>query len=90
MIQMSSYLCDTTVVYGFLIYVTWKSVKSEALRFIMFFVSILLIVLVGISRIYLNVHWLTDVLGGYTAGFAWLIFSIIMVNTIKQYYRKSL
>lgn len=47
--------------------------------------SVFLIILVGISRVYLNVHWLTDVLGGYAAGFAWLIFSIIMVNTIRQY-----
>lgn len=85
----SGHAFSAVVVYGFLIYITWKLIKSEVLRFIIFFLSILLIVLVGISRVYLNVHWLTDVLGGYTAGFAWLIFSIIMVKTIKQYYRKS-
>lgn len=85
----SGHAFSAVIVYGFLIYMTWQSIKSEALRFVIFFVSILLIVLVGISRVYLNVHWLTDVLGGYAAGFAWLIFSIIMVNTIKLYYRKS-
>lgn len=73
------------LVYGFLIYTTWKFIKSKALRFIIFSLSVLLIILVGISRVYLNVHWLTDVLGGYAAGFAWLTFSIIMVNTIKQF-----
>jgi undecaprenyl-diphosphatase len=82
----SGHAFSAVVVYGFLIYMTWKLIRSEALRFIIFFVAILLIVLVGISRVYLNVHWLTDVLGGYTAGFAWLIFSIIMVNTIRQYF----
>jgi len=73
-----------TIVYGFLIYVTWRLSKSEALRFTISAMSILLIVLVGISRIYLNVHWLTDVLGGYAAGLAWLVLSVIIVNTMKH------
>jgi len=46
--------------------------------------SILLIVLAGVSRIYLKVHWLTDVLGGYAAGLAWLVLSVIIVNTMKH------
>jgi undecaprenyl-diphosphatase len=75
------------VIYGFLIYVTWKSIKSETLRLIVFLISVLLIIFVGVSRIYLNVHWLTDVLGGYTSGFAWLVFNILTVNTVKQYYK---
>ncbi|MCL4456603.1 MAG: bifunctional DedA family/phosphatase PAP2 family protein [Nitrospirae bacterium] len=78
------------IVYGSLIYMTWKFIKGEALRFIVFFLSILLIILIGISRIYLNVHYLTDVLGGYAAGLSWLVLCIIMANTLKQYYRRAL
>jgi membrane protein DedA with SNARE-associated domain/membrane-associated phospholipid phosphatase len=74
-------------IYGFLIYVTWKSIKGETLRLIVFLISALLIIFVGVSRIYLNVHWLTDVLGGYASGFAWLVFNILTVNIIKQYYK---
>jgi membrane protein DedA with SNARE-associated domain/membrane-associated phospholipid phosphatase len=72
------------VVFGFLIYITWKLSKSQALRFILSFISILLIILIGISRIYLDKHGFTDVLGGYTSGFAWLVLSIAIVNTMKQ------
>jgi undecaprenyl-diphosphatase len=82
----SGHAFSAVIAYGFLIYTAWKLIKGEALRFTIFSISILLIILVGISRIYLNVHWLTDVLGGYVAGFAWLVFVIITVNTIKQYY----
>jgi membrane protein DedA with SNARE-associated domain/membrane-associated phospholipid phosphatase len=73
-----------TIVYGFLIYVTWRSFKSEALRLTIAALSILVIMLVGVSRIYLEVHWLTDVLGGYAAGLAWLVLSVIIVNTMKH------
>lgn len=48
------------------------------------FISILLIILIGISCIYLDEHGFTDVLGGYTSGFAWFVLSIVIVNTIKQ------
>ncbi len=85
----SGHAFSAVIVYGFFIYMAWRLIKSEALRFIIFFVSILLIVLVGISRIYLHVHYLTDVLGEYAAGFAWLILSIIMVNVIRQYFRST-
>ncbi|MEW6002648.1 MAG: bifunctional DedA family/phosphatase PAP2 family protein [Nitrospirota bacterium] len=70
-------------IYGFLIYLTWMG-KIRALKFIVLFVSIFLIFLIGISRIFLNVHYLTDVLGGYAAGIAWLVFCVVMVNTIRE------
>ncbi|PIV02181.1 MAG: phosphatidic acid phosphatase, partial [Syntrophobacterales bacterium CG03_land_8_20_14_0_80_58_14] len=85
----SGHAFSAVAVYGFLIYITWKLINNGALKLTIFTASILLILLIGISRIYLNVHWLTDVLGGYATGFSWLAFCIIMVNTIKQYYRKS-
>ena len=77
------------IVYGFLIYMAWRLIRGEVLRFIIFSMSFIMIILVGISRVYLNVQWLTDVLGGYAVGTAWLVFSIIMVNTIRQYYKST-
>jgi membrane protein DedA with SNARE-associated domain len=80
----SGHAFAAAVVFGFLIYITWSSLRNQALRFILSFISILLILLIGMSRIYLDEHWFTDVLGGYTSGFAWLVLSIVIVNTMKQ------
>jgi membrane-associated phospholipid phosphatase len=65
----------------------WTMDKIRGLKFVVLLMSISLIFFIGISRIYLNVHYLTDILGGYAAGLAWLVFCIIMANTIKEYYR---
>jgi len=83
----SGHVFSAMAVYGVLIYLIWSMGKNRALKFIVLLSSIFMVFLIGISRIYLNVHYLTDVLVGYAVGLAWLVFCIITVNTIKEYYR---
>jgi membrane protein DedA with SNARE-associated domain/membrane-associated phospholipid phosphatase len=80
----SGHAFSATIVYGFLIYMVWKFSRNRALNSAISGTLIFLIVLIGISRIYLNVHWLTDVLGGYAMGLAWLVLSIIIAGAMKQ------
>lgn len=62
--------------FGFLAYFLCRQVKSWFLRTLIVFSAGFLILNVGISRIYLGVHYLSDVIGGYLLGLLWLIAGI--------------
>jgi len=72
--------------YGFMIFLTWKLIRNSGLRRLIFILCPLVILLIGLSRIYLGVHWLTDVLGGYCAGYSWLLINILLVRVIGHYW----
>jgi undecaprenyl-diphosphatase len=44
--------------------------------------AVLTATLVGISRLYLGAHWLTDVLAGWALGSAWLLLVVAVAQTL--------
>lgn len=61
----------TTVMYGFLAVLMARGLPP-GLRWISYALSATLVTLVAVSRLYLGVHWLSDVLGGMLLGLLWL------------------
>lgn len=61
------------VVYGLLGYFALHLFKNHAARLLVRTVTVLIIVAIGIARVYVGVHYPTDVLAGWTAGVPWLI-----------------
>lgn len=66
--------------YGYLIYLIYKHVKNKYLKWISIILLSILICFIGISRIYLGVHYTSDVLGGFFISISYLIIYISAVN----------
>ncbi|MEG2785377.1 MAG: phosphatase PAP2 family protein [Anaerovoracaceae bacterium] len=79
----SGHALNSLVVFGFLIYLIRKNVGNKRIANVLTGILSALIVLVGISRIYVGVHFPTDVLGGWFLGSAFLIIAIMVTEKIK-------
>lgn len=66
--------------YGYFIYLIYKYVKNKYLKWISIILLSILICSIGISRIYLGVHYTSDVLGGFFISISYLIIYISAVN----------
>lgn len=71
--------------YGLLSYFVIQSEKNKSLKIISFIASFFLIILIGISRVYLGAHWPSDVFASLAAGSAWLTILITSLKIKKKF-----
>ena len=60
--------------YGLLIWMIWKYERDDVMRHVWCCLFGLIIVMVGISRVYLGVHYASDVIAGFCVSLIWLVF----------------
>ncbi len=66
--------------YGYLIYLIYKYVKNKYVKWGLIVLLSILICSIGVSRIYLGVHYTSDVLGGFLVSISYLVLFISTVN----------
>lgn len=77
----SGHSMASTAFYGFLIYLIQKKVQNKRLKMGLTIVLSILIIAIGLSRIYLGVHYASDVCAGFLLSLAYLM---IFTNIIKE------
>lgn len=78
------------IFYGLLISIVYRDVSSLWKKWIMIFILLNFIFLVGFSRVYLRVHYLSDVLAGYCFGILSLIILLWLMKRIGNYNKAKL
>jgi len=71
--------------YGILVYLVWKNIKNFWLRWILIIALVIWEILIAYSRIYLNVHYATDVLAGLSAGVFWCALIIVLMPQVERF-----
>lgn len=81
----SGHAVTATVVFGTLAYLIIRLEPTVRMRRLTLAGAVLLILLIGVSRIYLGVHYPSDVLAGYLAGFIWATFAVFAIEVVRYF-----
>jgi len=80
----SGHSTTAVVFFGLLIYVVFLNNKSRIIKIISVLAGIFMMFLIGFSRIYLNMHWFSDVFGGFVLGGFVLSICLLIKNFLEN------
>ena len=69
----SGHTFTSVTFYGIIAYIIYKNVKHSFLKWLLIVLCIILILLVGYSRVYLRLHYASDVIAAFCLGLIWLV-----------------
>jgi membrane-associated phospholipid phosphatase len=80
----SGHAMGSAIGVGMCLFVLLRFVRKKRARVLLPSALILLILLIGFSRIYLRAHWVTDVIGGFSLGTCWLILCLAIYEWARR------
>ncbi len=84
----SGHTTMATIFFALLIYAFKDDIKNKICKILFMFSMTLTFLLVGLSRVYLNVHWFSDVIAGFALGMFWLTLLVLIFKSIVSIARK--
>ncbi len=85
----SGHAMSAMTFYGLLIYLVYRYIKDPVWKWVLIVLLSLLILLIGVSRVYLRVHYATDVVGGFAMGIIWLVVALWATRRIEMLVRSA-
>lgn len=74
----SAHAMMSAIIYPLLAWIAIRTVEQRSVRVFVLTLSLLLSVAIGLSRVYVGVHYPSDVLAGWFAGYAWVIGCVLL------------
>jgi undecaprenyl-diphosphatase len=85
----SGHAMSAFIFYGLLIYLVWNTQLTRIYKVIAAIFLVAIALAVGFSRVYLRVHYPSDVIAGFCLGLAWICFAIWVLEKIKNKAKKE-
>ena len=79
----SGHAATAMLAYGLVVALLWPVLTRRVTRIIVVTAAGLIVITVGLSRVYLGVHWASDVLGGWAFGALWLTLAVGAISAYR-------
>ncbi len=80
----SGHAMGSTIVFGALSYLALRQSGAWRERSAALALAISTVLAISLSRIYLGVHWITDVVAGITAGLVWVVAATVAYEASRR------